>query len=226
MASLFSKLRTLIFANLHDLVDRALQKDDLSVYDEYIRQAEQEVEEFRQAIAPMVAIVRETKRRRERLADEAAKMDIAIDSFLRNGKRTEAMVTQKRLNSAIKLVQTYDESLRRQVSGLEKMEDVRVKLEGRLAIAKQEREELAHLLQMAKAREISTRAVRSLDDLMGQGDADVARAAENIRNRLDHADAAWEIETSSLDHQLDAAMNDLEVDAELQARMQRLGLDS
>lgn len=225
MASIFQKLRTLIRANLHDLADRALQKDDISVYDEYIRQAEREVEEFKETLIPMRAMVQQTKRRRENLANQAARMDLAIDQFLKKGKKTEAKVTLKQFQSAMSLIQTYDETLRRQINGLEKMEDVRVKLEGRLAIAKQEREELAHLLQMAKAREVSTKALRSLDDLMGQGDADVARAAENIRRRLDHADAAWEVQTSSLDHQLDEAMVDLEVDAELAERMARLGLE-
>jgi hypothetical protein len=59
---------------------------------------------------------------------------------------------------------------------------------------------------------------------MGQGDTEVANAAENIRRRLDHADAAWEVQTSSLDQQLDNAMQDLAVEAELAARMEKLGL--
>ncbi len=224
MSSLFSKLKTLISANLHDLTDRALRRNDLSVYDEYIRQATKEVEEFKQIIQPLYGQVRETRRRREGLAEEAAKMDIAIDVFLQQGKKTEAMVTQRQLNSALELVKTYDASLLRQVAALEQMDDIKVKLEGRLALARQEREELGYLLELAKAKEVSAQAMRSLDDLMGQGDSDVARAAENIRRRLDHADAAWEVQTNSLDQQLDTAVHDLEVEAELAARMARLGL--
>ena len=78
MATIFSKLRTLLKANLHDLFDKALQKDDLSIYDEYIRQAEREVAEFVSALVPMKASVRETKRRREALATKAAQFDLAI----------------------------------------------------------------------------------------------------------------------------------------------------
>jgi hypothetical protein len=97
-------------------------------------------------------------------------------------------------------------------------------LEGRLAIAKQERQELAFLLQLAKAKEVSTKAMRSLDSLMGYGDSEVSQAAENIRRRLDHADAAWEVQAGSLDNQLDDAMQSLEVEAELARRMERLGI--
>ena len=60
---------------------------------------------------------------------------------------------------------------------------------------------------------------------MGEGDGELANAAENIRRRLDHADAQWEVQSTSLDSQLDNAMHDLEVEAELAARMERLGIE-
>lgn len=224
MASLLQKLKTLLKANLHDVADRTLQKSDLAVYDEYIREAEREVAEFKSSIVPLFAQVKSTRRRRQALADKAARLDLMVDQYLVKDQRTEAMVTQKQLSSILDLIETYDGSLEKQVAAAEKLDDVRVKLEGRLAIAKQEREELAFLLQLAKSKEMSTKAMRSLDSLMGEGDIEVAQAAENIRRRLDHADAAWEVQTSSLDRQLDDAMQSLEVEAELAARMERLGI--
>ncbi|MFL7839414.1 MAG: PspA/IM30 family protein [Candidatus Promineifilaceae bacterium] len=225
MASLLQKLRTLLKASLHEIADKAVQLNDLAVYDQYIREAEQEVEEFKATIAPLFAQVIASRRRREALVDKAAEYDLAIDRFLVQGKSTEAMVTQKQLNSALELIETYDASLERQVAAAEQLDDVRVKLEGRLAIARQEREELAFLLQLAKAKETSAKAMKSLDSLMGEGDYEVAQAAENIRRRLDHADAAWEVQSTSLDRQLDSAMHDLQVESQLAARMERLGLD-
>jgi len=224
MASLLQKLRTLFRASLHEAADKALQKSDLAVYDEYIRQAEREVEEFKRTITPMFAQVKTTKRRREALADKAAGLDLMVDEFLKSGKRTEAMVTQKQFSSIMDLIQTYDASLVKQVTAAETLQDVQVKLEGRLAIAKQEREELAFLLQLAQSKELSTKAMQSLDNLINDSDAEVSQAAENIRRRLDHADAAWEVQASSLDRQLDDAMQSLEVEAQLAARMERLGI--
>ncbi|MFQ5401274.1 MAG: PspA/IM30 family protein [Anaerolineae bacterium] len=224
MASLLSKLKTLFKASLHEAADRALQKSDLAVYDEYIRKAEREVNEFKRSIAPMFAQVKASRRRREALADKAARLDLMVDEFLKAGQQTEALVTQKQFSSTMELIKTYDASLKRQAAAAEKLDDIRVKLEGRLAIARQEREELGFLLQLAKSKELSTKAMRSLDALVGQADGEVAQAAENIRRRLDHADAAWEVQTSSLDAQLTDAMQSLEVEAELAARMERLGI--
>ncbi|HSH05238.1 MAG TPA: PspA/IM30 family protein [Anaerolineae bacterium] len=224
MASLFSKLKTLFKANLHDAADRALAKNDLAVYDEYIRQAESEIEEFKRTIQPLFGQVKTSRRRRENLAKRAAELDYMVDTFLKQGKKTEAMVTLRQFQSAMKLIQTYDQTLARQVAAAEQLDDVRVKLEGRLAIARQEREELAFLLQLAKSKEVSASAMRSLDSLITNSDSELSTAAENIRSRLDHADAAWEVQASSLDRQLDSAIDDIELDTELAARMERLGI--
>ena len=224
MASLFKKLRTLFFANLHDIADKAIEKNSLAVYDQYIRQAEGEIAEFKATIAPMFAQVKSSGRRRSALADQAAKYDLLVDRYLKQRKKTEALVTQRKFVSTMNLIKSYDKSLERQITSAESLKDILLKLEGRLDIAKQEREELAFLLEMAKAKEISTKAMKSLDSLMGQGDEELATAAESIRSRLDHADAAWEVQTESLDSQLDGAMDNIELEADLAERMERLNL--
>lgn len=225
MASLFQKLRTLFRANLHDLADKAIEKNSLAVYDEYIRRAEREVEQFRKTIAPMFAQVKKSRRRRNQLAEEATKLDYMVDQYLGRGKKTEALVSLRKFNATMKLIKDYDRSLERQVTAAEALRDIELKLAGRLDVARHEREELAFLLELAKAKEKSTQAMRSLDALVGQGDAELSRAAESIRSRLDHADAAWEVQTESLDHQLDDAMDNIELEADLAARMERLGLE-
>ena len=225
MASLFQKIRTLFKANLHDLADKAIQKNSLAVYDEYIRRAEQEVEQYRGTMMPMFAQVRTSRRRREALADRAAKLDIMVDRYLGERKKTEALVTQRKFISTMKLVKSYDHTLERQVRAAESLQDILTKLEGRLEIAKHEREELSFLLNLAKSKEASASAMRSLDTLIGEGDEELATAAESIRSRLDHADAAWEMQTNKLDEQLDSAMDDIEIEADLAERMQRLGIE-
>jgi phage shock protein A len=73
MASHYSANSSPFFkATLHDMADRALERSDLSVYDEYIRQAEREVEQYKRTIAPLYAQVQTSKRRRENLANQAA----------------------------------------------------------------------------------------------------------------------------------------------------------
>lgn len=225
MAGLFRKFRTLILANLHDLADKAIQSNSIAVYDQYIRDAEQEIEQFKGTIRPIFAQVKSSGRRRKALQDEAAKLDLLVDMYLREGDKTRALVTQRKFVSVMKLVKTYDKTLERQIEAAESLKGILVKLEGRLDVAKIERDELKYLLDLAKAKEASTKAMKSLDSLVGAGDSDLATAAESIRSRLDHADAAWELETETLDAQLDSAMDDIELEGDLAERMERLGID-
>jgi phage shock protein A len=97
-------------------------------------------------------------------------------------------------------------------------------LEAKLTEIRQEREQLQALLELAKAKEVTTKTLRSLDDLAGVGDADIARIADGIRGRLDKASAQAEIRASRLDDQMDQLLEVDEIQMQLEARKRRLGI--
>ena len=78
---------------------------------------------------------------------------------------------------------------------------------------------------MSRSKEITVRAIESLDDLAGAGDTDVARIAESIRERLDRAAARTEMLAGRLDTQMDEVLERREIDAQLLERKSRLGLE-
>jgi phage shock protein A len=47
MASLLSKVQTLISANLHAMVDSALKANSMAVFDQYVREVEDNLESIR-----------------------------------------------------------------------------------------------------------------------------------------------------------------------------------
>jgi len=89
---------------------------------------------------------------------------------------------------------------------------------------KQEREELQVLLDLARSKELTAQTIKSLDGLMGSGDADVSRVAEGIRVRLDKASARSEMLAASLDTQMDEVLEKGTLEAQLAERKSRLGL--
>jgi len=225
MASLVQKFRTLISANLHALVDKALQSQSLAVLDEYIRRMTEQMRELHAAIERVAGNIKTVQRRYEELGARADKLNAAVDAFLVKGQNAQALATQSRLNATKKLQQTYAQEWQRLHNSYKTLDDVYVKLEARFLMVKQEREELGHLLELAKSRELLSKTIRSLDDLTGQGDADVARVAESIRQRLDHAEAENEVLLNSLDRQMEDALSGVEIEAQLEERRQRLGLE-
>ena len=224
MASLLEKVSTLISANLHSLVDQALQSNSLAVIDQYIRQVETNLEDLEDAAATVGGEVKSIKRRLIDNQDKATQLDRAIDAFLMEGNEAAAVASQSRLNSAQRLVETYKAQVERQEVEYHKLLDAKVKLEARLATMKQERDELQALLDLAKSKETTVKAMKSLDDLMGSGDADIRRIAESVYSRLDKATAASEMRAASLDEQMDDVLERSALDAQLAERKQKLGL--
>ncbi len=184
MASLLEKVSTLISANLHDLVDRALQSNSPAVIDQYIRQVENNLEDLEDAAATVGGEAKSIRRRLDDTKQKLTELDRAIDAFLVEGNEDAAAAVQSRYNSTERLVQTYTEQLQRQDEEYEKLLGAKVKLEARLATMQQQREELQALLDLAKSKEMTVKAMKSLDDLMGSGDSDVKRIAESINARL------------------------------------------
>ena len=224
MASLLKKIQTLISANLHSLVDSALKANSMAVFDQYVREVEDNLDSLEDAVATVGGELKTLRRKKSDLDQQAAQLDRNIDLFLREGKEDLAMAAQSKLNSVTRLVQNYDEMLQRQEAEFQSLKDARLKLEAKLTTVKQEREELQALLDLARSKELTAKAIKSLDALAGSGDADIARVADGIRERLDKASARSEMLASSLDMQMDEVLEKGTLEAQLAERKARLGL--
>jgi phage shock protein A len=224
MASLLKKIQTLISANLHSLVDSALKANSMAVFDQYVREVEDNLDSLEDAVATVGGELKTLRRKKSDLDQQAAALDRNIDLFLREGKEDLAMAAQSKLNSVTRLIQNYEEMLQRQEAEFQSLKDARLKLEAKLTTVKQEREELQALLDLARSKELTAKAIKSLDALAGSGDADIARVADGIRERLDKASARSEMLASSLDTQMDEVLEKGTLEAQLAERKARLGL--
>jgi phage shock protein A len=225
MASLLEKVSTLISANLHYMIDQALQSNSLAVIDQYVRQVQSNLEDLEEAAAAVGGEVKSIKRRLEDHEQKLTELDRAIDAFLMEGNESGAAAVQSRYNSTKRLVETYQEQLARQQVEFGKLLDAKVKLEARLSTMRAEREELQALLELAKSKETTVKAMKSLDDLMGSGDADIKRIAQSVYNRLDKASAASEMRAASLDDQMDQVLERSALNSQLAERKAKLGLN-
>ncbi len=222
MATLLEKVSTLISANLHALVDQALQSNNLAVIDQYIRQVEEQLENLEDAATTVGGEVRTLKRKLDEHQQKFNELDRAVDAFLVEGNETAAASAQSRLNSTQRLVETYRSQIEGQEAEYQKLLDAKVKLEARLATMKQQRAELQSLLELAKSKEVMVKTVKSLDDMMGSGDSDVSRIAQGIYARLDKANAAVDLRAASLDEQIDRVLERDAINSQLEERKKRL----
>lgn len=224
MASLLEKTQTLIQANLHDMVDRALEANSVAVMKQYIRDVEDNLDDLEDATAAVGGEVKTLERKYNEYKKRGDQLDRNIDMLLMQGKTDLAGAAQNELNSIRRMQEQYHEQWVRQQREYESLQSARLKLEAKLITIRQEQEEMEALLQLAKSKELTVKAIKSLDDLEGLGDSDIARMSESIRRRLDKATAASEMHAGSLDSQMDDMIGKSEIDMQLEERKRRLGL--
>jgi phage shock protein A len=224
MASLLEKAQTLISANLHQMVDRALEANSVGVMRQYIRDAEDNLEQLEDAAATVGGQVKTVERKYKEYKKKGDQLDRNIDALLMQGKTDLARAAQLELNSTRSLQEQYHEQWVRQEREYESLLNARLKLQAKLTTIRQEEKELEALLELAKSKEATVKAIKSLDDLVGIGDSDIARIGESIRGRIDKADAYSEMYASRLDTQMDDALGKAEIDLQLDERKRRLGI--
>jgi phage shock protein A len=223
--SLFQKIDTLIKANLHAMVDRALDSNSVAVLDEYIRQAENNLDDLEDALVTIKGQVKTLQRKYETFQAEAEALDRDIDRLLSLGKEDLAMAAQSQYNTKADLAEEYRKQFEQQKTEADKLAEARLKLEARLRTIRQEREHVLGLLELAKTKEIAAKSMKSLDALEGVGDSDISRVADKIRERLDRADAEVEMRAGRLNNQMDQVLGKDRLDSQLAERRRRLGLD-
>jgi phage shock protein A len=223
--SFFQKIDTLIKANLHAMVDKALDNNSVAVLDEYIRQAEDNLDDLEDALVTVKGQVKTLQRKYVAMKAEAEELDRDIDRLLRLGKEDLAIVAQNQFNSKMDLAEEYQVQYERQKVEADKLADARLKLEARLRTIKQERTHVLGLLELAKTKEIAAKSMKSLDALEGVGDSDISRVADKIRARLDRADAEVEMRADRLSSRMDDVLGKDKLVGQLAERRRRLGLE-
>ncbi len=219
--TLLGKIKILISATLHSIVDRALESNSLGVFDEYIRDAEQSMEALRSALLDLAGTIKTLKVRYESAADEAAKLDLEVDAALKAGKTVLAKIAQSQLNQQLEIARTYQEQYQKQGTTFKTLKDVVDVLQSKVEILYSQREQVATLLQLVKSKNV---IARSIKDVQSIADDRTAKIVESVRTQLDTADAKLEVATSRLSDQIDQEIGDATLNAQLESRRQRLGL--
>ena len=220
--SLFEKINTLISANLHGIVDRALEANSVQVMDEYIRQVERNLEALEDSAATVGGTVKTLKRKYEEFAASAEKLDRDIDTLIVKGKNDLAAAAQAELNTMQQLAQEYYEQRQDQAQQYQKKLGMRLKLESKLTAVKQEREHLRALIELAEAKKATIKTVKSLDQLATTGDDQINNLAQRIRANLDREDARLEVATRNVSEQIEDAVRGGEIERQLEERRRRL----
>lgn len=223
MASLISKVQTLIAADVNRLLDRALEANQPALFQQHIRELQETQEQINDQI---VSVQVELGHLRQRLAEQqavVAKQDAEVDQLLQAGLHEEALAAQERVNNSRLIAAQIAEQVAKLDAEYARIVGVKAQLDARLAALVQS-EPSVHGL--ARAKELTAQALRSLEALEGAGDPDVAATVMAIRTRLAEAEAQLaQLEQRALARgETPEVLKRKELEAQLEARKARLGL--
>jgi phage shock protein A len=219
--TLLGKVQILISATLHSLLDRALESNSLAVFDEYIRDAEQSMGTLKSALIDLSATTKSLRAKYEDASNEAAKLDLQVDAALQQNKSVLAKVTQSKLNHMLDIARTYQDQYQKESATYSTLLEVVQVLQSKVDILHSQRDQVATLLQLVKSKNVIAHSIKDIETI---ADDHTARIVENVKTQLDTADARLEVATSRLSDQLDQEIGDATLNAQLEARRQRLGL--
>lgn len=222
MPSILQKVQTLVSANLHGMIDRALETNSLKVMDEYIRQVERNLEALEDSAATVGGTVRTLKRKYEEFSNQADKLDRDIDTLILRGKDDLAAAAQAELNTKQELAQEYYEQWQAQEEQYQSMLSMRMKLEGRLTTIKQEREKMRSLLELAETKKVMTKTLKSMDKVDTSGDKEIDSLLDSIYAQIDQEDARAELASRKLSDQIEDTVGIGQVELQLEDRKRRL----
>jgi len=226
MTSLIEKVQTLVSADLNRAADRALQSNEPALYQHHIRELQQTQEQVTdQLLNAQVELNRLRKRSEEQLA-LVAKQDAEVDQLLQAGLHEDALAAQERVNNSRLLAAQLDEQVARLDAEYTRIAAAKAQLDARLAAMIQSEPRVTGLTSLTRAKELTAQALRSLDDLEGAGDPDVAHTVGAVRTRLAEAEAQLALlEQRGLTRgETPEVLKRKELEAQLEARKARLGL--
>jgi phage shock protein A len=226
MASLLEKVQTLVSADLNRLVDRALQTNEPAVFQHHIRELQvTQAQVSDQLLNARVEIDKLRKRSEEQQA-VVVKQDGEVDQLLQAGLHEDALAAQDRVNASRMIAAQLAEQTERLEAEYARMSEAKAQLDTRLAAMIHSEPRVNSMVGLARAKELTGQALRSLEDLEGEGDPDVANTVGAIRSRLAEAEAQLaQLEQRSLARgETPDVLKRKELEAQLEARKARLGL--
>ena len=228
MATLLEKIQVLVSADLNRLVDRALQTSEPAVFQHHIRELQSMQEQLSAQLAGVRADISALQRRSDDQQALVVKQDQEVDDLLRTGEHEEALAAQDRLNQARLAAARLTEQVQELENEYAQLVEAKTRVEARVIALKETEPEVGGLVGLARAKELTAAAARSLDDLAGTGDPDVQDVVGSIRRRLAEAEAQiHELEQRGLAHgETPEVLKRKELENQLEARKARLGLSS
>jgi len=231
---ILGKAKLLLTANIHDLLDRALNANKPAVFDEQINQLQGSLEKITVCLGESIGRERTLTREIAESKEDLAKIDGEIDRLLEVEEKEQDQVRrasisalasnrQANYNSLGQVLELKEEQLADTQGQTAQLQDAKVKLSARVDMLRAQKSRLLALVSERKAAEAQGKALSTADILSRFSPESLIREEQQAVERARGIVAA---RTSTVEQQLDDVLGNDLLQQQIEERRARKRLSS
>jgi len=231
---ILGKAKLLLTANIHDLLDRALNANKPAVFDEQINQLQGSLEKITVCLGESIGRERTLTREIAESKEDLAKIDGEIDRLLEVEEKEQDQVRrasisalasnrQANYNSLGQVLELKEEQLADTQGQTAQLQDAKVKLSARVDMLRAQKSRLLALVSERKAAEAQGKALSTADILSRFSPESLIKEEQQAVERARGIVAA---RTSTVEQQLDDVLGNDLLQQQIEERRARKRLSS
>lgn len=227
MATILQKVKTLLSASFHDLIDQALKQDPIRTLNQYLRDHEDALEEMQGDRAVALGSVKTATRKVIETQDLIQRIEDEIEALLTDDDATNDYLAENLAQDLVgqeeklQVLNQARESAMRANTALQMAE---AKMQGRIISLRNQIDLLQAIKFEADIKQMSADKLISSARMISSGTTSVEALAEDIKRQRDSADAKFDIAMETMDGSLADASRQTRASARLAQIRNRLGI--
>ncbi len=226
---ILGKVKLLLTANIHDLLDRALNTNKPAVFDEQINLLQGSLEKITVCLGESIGREKTLAREASDLKEQLARIDVEMDRLLDLEEREKdqlkrasisALATNRQasFNSLSQVLELKEDQLADTQAQTVQLQDAKLKLDARVDMLRAQKSRLLALISERKAAEAHGRVLSTTDLLSRFSPESLIREEEEAVERARGIVAA---RTGSVEQQIDDLLGNDQIQQQIEERRAR-----
>lgn len=228
MATLLEKVRTLLSASFHDMIDQALKRDPIKTLNQYLREHEEALQQMQTDRAVALGNVKTATRKVIETQDLIQRTESEIEAILTDQDPLNDYLAENLAQDLVgqeEKLQVFNQARESAVRSNKALQMADAKMQGRIISLRNQIALLEAVKFEADIKQMSADKLIASARMISSGTASVEALAEDIKRQRDTADAKFEMAMDTMDGSLQDAGLQSRASSRLAQIRNRLGID-
>jgi phage shock protein A len=228
MATILEKVKTLLSASFHDMIDKALKKDPIKTLNQYLREHEQALDDMQSDRIAALGSMKTATRKVIETQDMIQRIENEIEAILTDDDETNDYLAENLAQDLVgqeEKLRVLNQARESAVRVNKALQMAETKMQGRIISLRNQIALLDAIKFEADIKRMSADKLITSARMISSGTASVEALAENIKRQRDQADAKFEMAMDTMDGSLEDTTRQSRASARLAQIRNRLGIE-